>query len=69
MREDPSSEKKCKMCFSLAKNFRSERQTSLSVYLMSRDVLDTTLPDTGFNWIAIYRIHRIVRSLNVRVRE
>ena len=28
---------------------------------------DTTLPDTGFNRIAIYRIYRIVASLNIRV--
>ena len=35
-------------------------------YIINRDVPDTTLPDTGFNRIVIYRI---VASLNIRVRE
>ena len=37
--------------------------------LKSRDVPDTTLPDTGFNRIVVYRIYRIVASLNITVRE
>ena len=41
------------------------------MFITVRDVPDTTLPDTGFNRIAIYRILDIpdstVASLNIRV--
>ena len=40
-------------------------------YMYTRDMPDTTLPDTGFNWIVIYQIYWIleVASLNIRFRQ